>query len=178
MSLIWPEIENPNFMSQKINQAGIDIIKKWETFKARPYICPTGHPSIGYGTTVYPNGRKVTLRDAPITEAQAVLYMMDHIERIIYPPLNAALRVKLNDNRYSALVSFIYNVGVGRPRLGGKREGFLGSTLLQVINQAPGAPGIRTEFAKWNKGTVNGRRVVLPGLVSRRKDEADLYFKV
>jgi lysozyme len=165
MSLIWPEIENPNFMNnpQKINQAGIDLIKRWESFRSRPYICPAGIPTIGYGTITYPNGRKVTMQDKPITDAVATEYLMHYIEKHIYPGLNAALQVRLHDNRYAALCSFIYNLGIGA---------FRRSTLLKVINAAPGAPGIRDEFMKWNK--AGGK--VLPGLVNRRRSEADLYF--
>jgi lysozyme len=166
MSLIWPEIENPDFMNtQVINQAGIDLIKRWESFRAKPYICPAGVPTIGYGTIRYPNGRAVTMNDKPITDAIATTYLLYFIEKRIYPGLNAVLKVKLSDNRYAAVCSLIYNIGIGA---------FRRSTLLKVINEAPGAPGIRDEFMRWNK--ANGR--VLNGLTNRRKSEADLYFKV
>lgn len=152
----------------KTNDAGIAIIKRWEGFRPKPYLCPAGIPTIGYGTTVYPNGRKVTLQDKAITEQVADQYLRIYIQRLELQ-IAAALLVTLSDNRFSALVSFAYNVGIGALRK---------STLLKVINAAPGAPGIRDEFMKWTKATVNGKKVVLPGLVSRRRDEADLYFAV
>ena len=65
--------------------------------------------------------------------------------------------------QFDALVSFAYNVGVGN---------FAKSTLLKKVNANPNDPTIRSEFEKWNK--ANGR--VLKGLVTRRKEEADLYF--
>jgi len=151
----------------KTNDAGIAIIKRWEGFRPKPYLCPAGIPTIGYGTTTYPNGRKVTLQDKPITESIALTYLQDYIERKLETQITAALQVTLSANRFSALVSFAYNVGIGALRK---------STLLKVINAAPGAPGIRDEFMKWTKATVNGKKVSLPGLASRRKDEADLYF--
>ena len=162
----------------KTNNAGIAIIKRWESFRAKPYLCPAGIPTIGYGTTVYPNGRKVTLQDKPISESIALTYLQDYIERKLETQITAALQVTLSDNRFSALVSFAYNVGLGRKKTSTRSmiPGLLTSTLLKTINAAPGAPGIRDEFMKWTKSTVNGKKVVLPGLVSRRRDEADLYF--
>ena len=50
----------------------MSIIKKWEGFRSKPYLCPAGVATIGYGSTVYPDGRAVSLRDPSITEAQAV----------------------------------------------------------------------------------------------------------
>ena len=150
----------------KTNSAGIAIIKRWEGFRAKPYLCPAGIPTIGYGTTIYPNGRKVTIKDSPITEQIADQYLRIYIERLELQ-IAAALLVTLSANIVSALVSFAYNVGIGALRK---------STLLKVINAAPGSPGIRVEFMKWTKAPVNGKKVDLPGLVNRRRDEANLYF--
>lgn len=146
----------------KLNDKGLALIKQWEGFRSKPYLDPVGIPTIGYGTITYPDGRKVTIKDAPVTEAQATQYLLRHIATI-EPLIVKALEVKLNDNRYSAIVSFVYNLGIGN---------FRRSTLLQTINAAPGAPGIRTEFMKWVN--ANGRK--LEGLVKRRTAEADLYF--
>ena len=65
--------------------------------------------------------------------------------------------------QFDALVSFAYNVGTAN---------FAKSTLLKKVNANPNDASIRAEFGKWNKS--NGR--VLKGLVTRRKEEADLYF--
>jgi lysozyme len=70
----------------------------------------------------------------------------------------------LTVNQESALVSFVYNVGVNALRR---------STLLRKVNANPNDPTIRAEFMKWV--TANGVR--LQGLVNRRTDEANLYFK-
>ena len=58
---------------------GIDLIKSFEGFYAKPYMCPASVPTIGYGTTRYPNGNKVTLKDVSITEQQGVEYLMDDL---------------------------------------------------------------------------------------------------
>lgn len=152
----------------KLNNAGIQLITASELFRSKPYICPAGVPTIGYGTTVYPNGRKVSLSDVPITKEVAHAYKM-HDLRNIERDLRASLKVTLSENRFSALCSLIYNIGIGS---------FRKSTLLKVVNAAPGAPGIRMEFNKYVKARdpKTNKLVVLPGLVVRRKEEADLYF--
>ncbi len=149
--------------AQTINEAGIALIKRWEGFRPRPYLDPVGIPTIGYGTIVYPDtSKRVTMKDAPISEERATALLRMHLIRVEMD-VRRLLEVKLNGNRFSALCSFVYNLGIGN---------FRKSTLLKVINAAPGSPGIRVEFMKWvNAG---GRR--MEGLVRRRKEEADLYF--
>lgn len=152
----------------KINQTGIDLITRWESFRAKPYFCPAGVATIGYGTTKYPTGQRVRIIDPPITKAQAMEYKMydlAHIEKSV----SKLLKVQLSENRFSALCSFVYNLGAGALQK---------STLLKVINSSPGSPGIRTEFMKYNKARdpKTKKLVVLTGLVNRRKAEADLYF--
>jgi len=78
--------------------------------------------------------------------------------------VRGALTKEINENQFSALVCFAYNVGVGA---------FKKSTLLRKININPNDETIAVEFAKWTKA---GGKVLL-GLVRRRKAEADLYFK-
>lgn len=152
----------------KTNDAGIAIIKRLEGFRSKPYLCTAGKPTIGYGTTVYPSGKKVTLQDKPITEAMALVYLYDYIERS-ERQIDALLKVTLTPNRYAAIVSFVYNVGI---------PAFRTSTLLKVINASPGSPGVRAEMYRWNKETdpVTKKKRVNKGLADRRKDEADLYF--
>jgi lysozyme len=78
---------------------------------------------------------------------------------------------KVNENRFSALVSFAYNVGIGA---------LSGSTLLKMINVSPGSPGILDEFMRWNKAKDPKTKKLreLTGLTNRRRAEADLYFSV
>jgi lysozyme len=73
------------------------------------------------------------------------------------------LKVELNENQFSALVSFAFNCGL---------DALKNSTLLKLIKLNRNNPVIRQEFTKWNKS--NGK--VLNGLTRRRNQEADLYF--
>lgn len=146
----------------KINQAGIDLIKKWEGFKSRPYICPAGVPTIGYGTTRYPWGEKVSLKDCTINEKQGEFYLKNDVDSFELA-VDALCRDDLTSNQFSAIVSFCYNLGATALRR---------STLLKKLNTDPNDPSIKDEFLKWVY--AGGRK--LKGLERRRLDEANLYF--
>ena len=141
---------------------GIDLIKSFEGFYAKPYMCPASVPTIGYGTTRYPNGNKVTLKDVSITEQQGVEYLM-HDLKTFEKYVDSYCRDDVNQNQFDALVSFCYNLGPNNLK---------SSTLLKKVNLNPSDPSILNEFLKWNKG--GGR--VLKGLTKRRQAESNLYF--
>lgn len=146
----------------KTSKKGIDLIKKYEGFRSKPYLCPAKVPTIGYGATYYPNGQKVKLTDAAIDEKHATLLL----EAMLVPyekSVDSFCRDDINQNQFDALVSFAYNLGTSALK---------NSTLLKKVNTNPNDPAISKEFAKWvNAG---GRR--LEGLVKRRKEEAKIYF--
>ncbi len=148
----------------KISQNGINLIKSFEGFRSKPYLCSANVPTVGYGSTYYPNGKKVTLNDQPITEEYAVQLlstMLDTYEKAV----DSYCRDDINQDQFDALVSFVYNLGNGSLK---------SSTLLKKLNVNPNDPTIRDEFMKW----VNGGGKKLPGLVRRREAEANLYFGV
>jgi lysozyme len=146
----------------KTGQKGIDLIKYFESFGAKPYLCPAGVPTIGYGTTRYPSGQKVTLKDKPITQAQAMDYLKYDLKRFELA-VDALIRDDISQNQFDALVSFTYNLGEGNLKA---------SRLAKKVNINPKDPAIAKEFAKW----VNADGKKLDGLVKRRKAEVDLYF--
>jgi lysozyme len=151
-----------------ISENCLDLIKKWEGFRTNAYLDPVNIPTIGYGTIRYPNGQKVRIGDVvsePEAEALLKLECDEFAETV-----NKAVKVSLNQNQFDALVSFCYNVGTSQ------EAGFLGSTLLKKLN-ATDYTGAADQFLVWNKATVNGTKVVLPGLTNRRKDEKALFEK-
>lgn len=166
-----------------INEAGLKICKEFESFRSAPYICPAGVPTIGYGTTRYPWGNLVSMRDKHISMKVAEGYLfhdMRQFERAVNDYCQPA--EPLNENQFSALVDLVYNIGP---------TNFRKSTLLKKVNANPNDPSIRAEFMKWvwadasNDGIDNdgdgridepGEKKQLPGLIRRRKAEADLYF--
>ena len=147
----------------KTGTAGIEIIKSFEGFRSAPYKCPAGIPTIGYGATFYPGGKKVTMADATITEARGtelLQSMLVSFEQYV----DSYCRDDINQNQFDALVSFAYNLGPANLK---------SSTLLKKVNANPEDESIRLEFMKWVK--AGGK--TLKGLVRRREAEANLYFK-
>ncbi len=152
-------------ITMKISQNCIDLIKKWEGCKLSAYRCPAGVWTIGYGTTVYPDGRKVQIGDR-ITDQQAEGFLLYECQEKANA-IAQLISVEINQNQFDALVSFAYNVGIGA---------FKNSTLRRKLNQKD-YEGAASEFKRWNKATINGVKQVLKGLTDRRKDEELLFRK-
>lgn len=146
-----------------INKEGLDLIKSFEGLKLAAYLCSAKVETIGYGTTIYPDGKKVKLGDK-ITLAQAEEFIKHDLDKFEKGVLALLKNVKVTSNQFSALVSFAYNLGLGAL---GK------STLLRKVLANPNDPTIGSEFLKWNK--AGGK--VLAGLTRRRTAEAALYSK-
>ena len=141
---------------------GLNLIKKKEGFVSIPYKCQAGVPTIGYGSTYYEDGTKVTMKDPGITEEQATRLLANTIKKF-EQAVNTSVTSNINQNQFDALVSFTYNVGPGNLR---------SSTLLKLVNKNPNDPAITDEFKKW----VKAGGIVSKGLVKRRAEEAALYF--
>ena len=77
----------------------IQLIKQFEGFKAKPYLCPAGVPTIGYGSTVYPGGRSVSLKDPMISEAQAAIILKATLANYV-TTVNRYVLVPLNQNQF------------------------------------------------------------------------------
>jgi lysozyme len=137
------------------------LCKQFEGFRAEPYLCPAGVPTIGYGSTYYPDGRKVSLTDPPISQAQAELMLIQGLQGQYMPAvLKLSPSLVAFPNALGAITDFAYNLGAARYRA---------STLRKRIDSGDW-PGAKTEIMRWVRG--GGR--VLPGLVRRRAAEAEL----
>lgn len=70
--------------------------------------------TIGWGTTVYPDGQRVSPSDA-ITREQADAYLLDFLERSTWEPISRTIPhwQEMNAAMRSALCSFAYNLGAG-----------------------------------------------------------------
>jgi lysozyme len=146
----------------KISNLGLELIKKYEGFKAKAYLCPANVPTIGYGSTYYEDGTKVKLTDSPITQERAT-ELLEALLVSYERSVDSYCVDTINQYQFDALCSFAYNCGVGNLK---------SSTLLKKVNKNPQDVTIRNEFLKWNKG--GGK--VLSGLTKRRIEEAQLYF--
>lgn len=146
-----------------VNKAGIDLIKSFEGLFLKPYLDPVNIPTIGYGTIAYPDGKKVTMKDRDITEAEAEHYLMFEVEEKAHN-VERMVKVTLNDNEYAALVSFAYNVGW---------QGLEKSTLMKLLNSNADRVAVADQFLRWNK--AGGKE--LKGLTRRRQAERSLFLQ-
>ena len=141
----------------KINKEGLSIIKQCEGCRLKAYLCPSLIPTIGYGHTT-----GVKLGDI-ITQADADRYLLQDLKRF-EQAVSALVKVPINENQFSALVSFAFNVGVGNLK---------SSTLLKKLNLRD-YKSCSNEFDRWVYGS---NKKPLEGLKKRRKLERELFNK-
>jgi GH24 family phage-related lysozyme (muramidase) len=143
-----------------INKNGLDLIKHFEGLRLEAYLDPVGILTIGWGHTgsdVFP-GQKITLKQAEQLLEDDLSGHEAFVDRVV--------KVDLVENQRAALVSFAFNVGNGSLQ---------SSTLLKRLNSGD-YQGAAREFGRWVNGTHNGKKITLPGLVRRRRAEAQLFL--
>lgn len=143
----------------KVNQAGLDLIKRYEGWRANAYRDAVGIWTIGYGHTSMAGHPKVTA-GLKITQAEGDAILARDVEKFA-TGVARLIKVPLKDNQFSALVSFAFNVGLGA---------FEGSSVLKYVNHSNFA-GVPGRLKLWNK--AGGK--TLPGLVKRRAAEGKMF---
>lgn len=142
-------------VAMKTSDAGIELIKKYEGYSLTAYKCPAGIWTIGYGHI------RTAKEGLTITHNRASELLRADLRRFEAGVARWVL-VPLEQHQFDALVSFVYNVGLGN---------FRSSTLLKYLND-----GHYTEAAHqlldWNR--ANGR--ILDGLTSRRYAERKMFL--
>jgi lysozyme len=140
----------------------VQLCRRFEGYRAKPYLCPAGIPTIGYGLTYHPgDGRKITMQDPPMPEPEAAMWLKHELEKTYLPGVLRNCPILITDERRAnAVVDFAYNCGVGRLQT---------STLRRKIN-AQDWVGAQEQLMLF----VRGGGKVLPGLVKRRKAEVEL----
>lgn len=144
---------------KKTLENGKNLIKEFEGFRSTAYICPAGVVTVGYGTTRI-NGTPVEL-GTKITTDEAEQFLEQDL-KVFESAVNQNVIVEITQNQFDALVSFVYNIGIGN---------FKKSTLLKKLN-AGKIKEAADEFLKWNK--AGGK--TLAGLTKRRKAERKLFL--
>lgn len=144
-----------------------ELCRRFEGFSEKPYLCPAGVWTIGYGSTYYQSGDRVTKDDPPITREYAEQLLMHELVHTYAPgavrlcPILLTLAIQKKDwGKLNAIVDFCYNLGVGRLQT---------STLRRKIN-AQDWEGAKEQLGLW----VRGGGKVLRGLVIRRQAECNL----
>jgi lysozyme len=157
-----------------ISPMGVQLIKHFENFFDTAYLCPAGVWTIGWGTTISPNGKAVRKGDT-CSRDEAETYLAFDLAHFSEKVAALTEGVKLTAPQFDALVSFAYNLG---------KNAFERSTLRKRVLVNPmdktivGDERLRWQdfgrggqFIKWN--LVNGKPS--RGIIRRRKAEAWLY---
>lgn len=137
----------------------LPLLRRHEGLRLSAYCCPGGVWTIGWGHTA-----GVKAGDYVDVDTADRLLREDAAEAIRQvDSLAAQSGVELTGCRRAALASFVFNAGVGALRR---------STLWKKICADPSDPAIAAEFSRW----IYSGGKIMPGLVVRRKEEAELYF--
>lgn len=148
----------------KINLAPArKLIEEFEGLRLKAYLDAVKIPTIGYGTTRYPDGSKVRLGDT-CTESEANQWLDLFIVKKIFPILLPAISVDITNNQFCALVSLAYNLGP---------TGAKNSKVVKALNA--GRPVIEAADGFLFHNRAGGK--VLRGLTRRRKAERELFLK-
>ena len=140
-----------------VNAEGLALIKRFEGFEATPYQDAADKWTVGWGHVIRPGETF-----ASITQERAELLLQGDLADA-EGAVSRMVSVALNENQFSALVSFTFNVGAGN---------FRSSNLRAYVNQLAWQRAA-DEFGEWVH--CNGRE--LQGLVARRAAERALFLK-
>lgn len=139
-----------------IPEALLWLIRKFEGLRLKPYRCPAGVPTIGYGHT----GPDVSMDMNPISEPVAEAMMHADAELFLRASGNLSPLLWFDEDKHAAIADFCFNLGSAR---------YKASTLKRRVDSADWE-GAAQELGKWVWG--GGKK--LPGLVARRLAEAGL----
>lgn len=132
------------------------LIRQFEGLRLKPYLCPAGVPTIGYGHT----GPDVRMDMPPISEEQAEALLLQDAAAFYRAAGKLSPVLWTTPAAHAAIADFCYNLGTTR---------YKASTLKRRVD-AGDWHGATEELQKWVWG--GGKK--LPGLVRRREAEAAL----
>ncbi|WP_020474574.1 lysozyme [Zavarzinella formosa] len=140
----------------RCNEAGLALIREFEGLSLKPYFDSAGIPTIGHGHTT-----GVRMDMGAISEATAEMFLERDVA-IAEQGVSRIVRVALNENQFSAMTSFVFNIGAQK---------LIGTKTLNCLNR-----GLYAEFADRLLMWTKAGNVELPGLVKRREAERKLFL--
>lgn len=143
----------------KALEIAASFVKEYEGFSATPYLCPAGYWTIGYG-------HLCNKGHPPITKEEATTYLIKDMSVALKAVQKYCPNIVDDNAKVAALTSWTFNLGAGS---------LASSTMRKRIIEGNFTAAAR-EMQRWNKATVKGKKVVLRGLVRRRKTEAHLFL--
>lgn len=142
----------------QMSENGKNILKKLEGLKLCTYRCSSGVWTIGYGHT------GITVKSGDVITEAAANKLFEQDIKFFENAINTLVTVKLNQNQFDALVSFCFNIGIGK-------DGFAGSTMRKLLNCGEYAAASE-QFLRW----VYSNGKVSDGLRRRRMKERELFL--
>jgi lysozyme len=136
------------------------LCRRFEGLMLRPYLCPAGVPSIGYGITRYSNGMRVTLADPAIDAQRAEAELLWHLRHVCLPAVIRCCPAVSDPGQLAALLDFVFNLGEGNLRASTLRKRILANRWDLVP----------AEFRRW----IFAAGKKLTGLALRRDAEVSL----
>lgn len=141
-------------MIYTISKNGFNFIKAYEGYSSKPYICPAGYMTIGYGHVLQTNSVE------EISHDDALELLRKDIEKAEFA-LYRLIKVSLMQHQFDMLVSFLFNLGSGALQR---------SSLRAKVNRGEHEQ-VPAEFTKW----IYAGGIKLPGLIRRRAAESRIY---
>lgn len=148
-----------------IDSAGLDFITKWEGCVLKVYKDVAGLKTIGVGHLITPEEDAKYPMGTTITREQAMALLQTDVQKCVLA-IQQNVTVKLNQNQFNALCSFLFNVGTGWITKG---------SVLAAVNERRWND-VPSALAQFSKAKINGVKQVVPGLAARRKAEANLFL--
>jgi lysozyme len=141
------------------------VVLHWYRDVAGWLTCGCGHKQIGHyeGSVFVPDEPATALE--PITQAQCDAFLAHDVSKC-EDAINAHIPPSCSQNQFDALVSLVFNIGVGA---------FEASTVLRIINGSTEMP-LDQAWELWDKDVQHGAKVTDPGLLARRRLEVALYL--
>lgn len=136
----------------------VKLIKEKEGFRSRPYRCPAGVLTIGYGFTA-----SKYVRRGKMTEKEASRILIQEIIPEAKQKVQSIVRVPLSSYQMAALTSFVFNCGESNLR-----------RLVNGKNRLNSGNYKNTASALLLYVKANGK--TLKGLVERRKMEQKIFL--
>jgi len=146
-------VDKPQVIAESCN-----IIKRFEQFSPKPYRCPGGALTVGYGFDI----KRVKRRRMSEKEASK------HLTRLVSDTeafVRSKVHNKITKNQMVALISFVYNVG---------EPSFEQSTMLKYINHNKINKASK-EFNRWVYVGSSKHHKTLKNLVARRRIEKSIF---
>lgn len=159
------------------SKKGIDLIKSFESLHdgdlkmigLQPKMCPAGIWTEGWGRAMRDSkGNFIKgIKNKALAYESITIHNEEEADKALIEDLKSRehlvmqkIKVSLTDNQFAALVSHTYNTG--------------GSDSLFALINRRSSPAIIRGWFETRYITGGGKQ--LPGLVRRRKAEADLFF--